>query len=41
MFLSNMDVDVTETRNIADEHPDVVERLSKLYEAWSAEVVEQ
>ena len=41
MFLSNMDADVTETKNIADQHPDVVERLTGLYEAWSAEVGNQ
>ena len=38
VFLSNMDVDVTETKNIADKHPDVVARLKDHYRKWSAEV---
>jgi arylsulfatase A len=37
-FLSNMSMDVTETKNIADAHSDVVERLTKLHEAWTADV---
>ncbi len=40
-FLSNMEVDVTETKNLAREHPDVVKRLTKLHDEWSAEVVTQ
>jgi arylsulfatase A len=37
-FLSNMSMDVTETKNIADAHSDVVEQLTKLHEAWTADV---
>ncbi|MBI1358223.1 MAG: sulfatase-like hydrolase/transferase [Acidobacteria bacterium] len=33
-FLSNMAQDATERRNIASDHPDVVERLTKLHEVW-------
>ena len=33
-FLSNMDEDVTETKNIADQHPDIVERLKNLHRDW-------
>ena len=37
-FLSNMSEDVTETKNVADTHPDVVKKLTKLHEAWTADV---
>lgn len=38
IFLSNLAVDDTETKNIAAVHPAVVERLTKLHEEWAAEV---
>jgi arylsulfatase A-like enzyme len=41
LFLSNMDVDVTETKNIAEEHPAVVKRMVKMYESWKKEVITQ
>lgn len=37
-FLSNLDLDVTETRNLAQQHPDVVKRLTRLHEQWAQEV---
>ena len=40
-FLSDMSNDVTETKNLAAEHPDVVKRLSTLHEQWSAGVGKQ
>ena len=40
-FLSDMDADVTETKNLADKNPDVVKRLTKLHEAWVKEVKQQ
>ncbi|MDP6543227.1 MAG: sulfatase-like hydrolase/transferase [Phycisphaerae bacterium] len=41
LFLSDMDADVTETKNLAKEHPDVVTRLKRLHQEWSKEVVTQ
>ncbi len=40
-FLSNMDVDVSETKNLADENSDIVEELTDLHQEWVEEVVEQ
>ena len=37
-FLSNMAEDVTETKNLADDHPEIVKRLTKLHEQWLKEV---
>jgi arylsulfatase A-like enzyme len=34
LFLANLDEDVAESRNVADEHPDVLERLMRLREAY-------
>jgi len=34
IFLSNMAEDVTESKNLADDHPEIVERLTKIYEQW-------
>ena len=34
LFLSNLDQDVGEHTNLADQHPDVVDRLGKLHDAW-------
>ncbi len=36
-FLSAMDTDVTETKNLAKDHPDVVARLKQLHQAWAKE----
>jgi arylsulfatase A-like enzyme len=33
-FLSNLAEDVTETRNLADEHPEIVERLTDIHNRW-------
>lgn len=33
-FLSDMTKDTTETRNIAEDHPDIVERLTNLHNQW-------
>ena len=33
-FLVNLGEDVTEMRNVAADHPEIVERLTKLHEAW-------
>jgi arylsulfatase A len=41
IFLSDMAHDFTERHNIAAEHPDIVERLTKLHEAWMKEVKQQ
>jgi arylsulfatase A-like enzyme len=38
VFLSNLAKDVTETQNLAKEHPDVVKRLTKLHSEWLKEV---
>lgn len=34
VFLSDLSVDVTETKNQAEQHPEIVERLKKLHEEW-------
>ena len=34
LFLSDLSKDVTETKNIADQHPDIVERLKQMHEDW-------
>jgi arylsulfatase A len=36
LFLSNLALDVSEKKNLAREHPDVVERLLKLHDQWLA-----
>jgi len=36
--LTNLADDIAESRDLAAEHPDVVERLTALHEAWRAEV---
>jgi arylsulfatase A-like enzyme len=41
LFLSDMDKDVTETVNIAEQNPDVVEELKLKHERWLDEVVTQ
>jgi len=40
-FLSNLAEDVTETKSVADQHPDIVQRLTALHEAWAKEVTQQ
>ncbi len=40
-FLSNMADDVTETKNLAKDYPDMVRRLTKLHEEWAEEVKQQ
>ena len=37
-FLSNMTEDITETKNIAEAHPEIVKQLTKLHEAWATDV---
>ena len=37
-FLSNMTEDVTETKNLAEAHPDIVKRLTGLHIQWLKEV---
>jgi arylsulfatase A len=41
LFLSNLAEDISETVNVADKHPDIVARLTKLHEAWVEEVRQQ
>lgn len=38
LFLVNLAEDVGETRNVAREKPEVVERLRRLHEEWAREV---
>ncbi len=40
-FLSNLGLDVTETKNLAPQHPDVVKRLTRLHKYWTQEVETQ
>ena len=40
-FLSNIAEDVTETRNRAKDHPDIVQRLTTLHKTWTQEVRQQ
>jgi len=40
-FLSNMAEDVTETKNLAKEHPEIVKRLTKLHDQWLKKVSKQ
>ena len=40
-FLSNLAEDVTETKNVADQHPDIVRRLTGLHQAWAKDVAHQ
>ncbi|MBN1387563.1 MAG: sulfatase-like hydrolase/transferase [Bacteroidales bacterium] len=37
-YLANLDDDNPEEKNYANEHPEIVERLTKLYESWSEKV---
>jgi hypothetical protein len=34
LFLANLAADVSEKRNLAKEHPDIVERLRKIHQEW-------
>jgi len=40
-FLSDLTEDVSETRNLAKEHPDIVQRLANLHRTWTQEVRQQ
>ena len=40
-FLSNIAQDVTETKNVAGEHLEIVARLTKLHEEWVRDVKQQ
>ncbi|MFI2744433.1 sulfatase [Zhouia sp. PK063] len=40
-FLANIKDDAGEQHNVADEHPDIVKRLTDLYENWIHQVYEQ
>lgn len=40
-FLSNLVGDVTETRNLAADHPEIVKRLTNLHEEWAQQVEQQ
>ena len=40
-FLSDMSQDATETKNLADQHPDIVERLTRLHNDWAKDVKQQ
>ena len=40
-FLSNLADDVTETKNLAEAHPDIVQRLTQLHEEWAQQVEQQ
>lgn len=40
-FLSNMAQDITETKNIAEAHPEIVERLTRLHNEWIKNVNQQ
>jgi len=40
-FLSDMTADITETKNIADKHPDIVRKLTQLHSEWKKEVGKQ
>ncbi|MCB9767789.1 MAG: sulfatase-like hydrolase/transferase [Candidatus Omnitrophica bacterium] len=37
-FLSNLSVDATERNNIAKDHPDIVDELTQLHDAWIEDV---
>jgi len=41
LFLSNMEKDVTETKNLAKQYPNIVNRLKKLHVEWVEEVKQQ
>jgi len=41
IFLSNLAEDVTETKNLAGQHPNMVKRLTQLHETWIEEVERQ
>ncbi len=36
LFLANLTIDLSEKRNLAQEHPDVVQRLLKIRQEWAA-----
>ena len=40
-FLSNMQINVTETKNLASDNEDIVQELTDLHQEWVEEVIEQ
>jgi len=40
-FLSNLAEDVTETKNLAADHPEIVQRLTRLHKEWAEDVKQQ
>lgn len=40
-FLSNLAEDVTETKNLAADHPEIVQRLTNLHNEWARQVKQQ
>ncbi|MBM4029539.1 MAG: hypothetical protein FJ280_29695 [Planctomycetes bacterium] len=40
-FLSHLGEDVTETKNLADQHPEIVARLTNRHQQWAKEVQRQ
>jgi len=41
LLLSNLAEDVTETKSLADKHPEIVKELTELHQKWAAEVGQQ
>lgn len=41
LFLVNLSEDIAEMKNVASHHPEKVEKLKKLHEAWVEEILEQ
>jgi arylsulfatase A len=41
LMLINLDTDPGESKNVAAQHPDIVQRMKKKYEDWIKEVVDQ
>jgi hypothetical protein len=40
-FLANLAEDLSETRNYAENHPDIVAELTALHSQWAKDVQEQ
>ena len=41
LLLSNLSEDVTETKNLAEQHPEIVRELTELHQKWAREVQQQ
>jgi len=41
LYLANLENDVSETTNVASEHPEIVARLKRSHEEWVKQVEEQ